>query len=315
MSIYPSYNYESKFVEIGGHRLHYVDEGEGDVLLMLHGNPTWSYLYRHLIKDLRSRYRCIALDHLGFGFSDKPIRADQSIRAHIMRLDAFIERLALKKITLVVQDWGGVIGLNWAAFHKRLIERLVIMNTTAFVPFQSGRPISRGLLQLLPLKIPILGELFVQGMNGMVRRLLPLALQHRKGLGEDVLHAYADPYPTFSSRRAQLALVRQIPIRKRHPTYQLLMETAQELCGWGVPTQLIWGMRDPVFTPHFLSEFERLLPNHRPSLCIEDAGHFLQEDRPDLIVNEIQEFLAESSRTKETPTVSTVALETVSLSG
>ena len=297
MSVYKDYDFTSHSVEVEGHLMHYVDEGSGETLLFLHGNPTWSYLYRHMIGALKDRYRCIAPDHLGFGFSDKPANADYSMRAHVMRLGTFVEKLGLKDVTLVVQDWGGIIGLSWAVRHKSLIKRLVILNTTGFLPdipggFAEMRPLPTGLLILWALKIPVFGEVFVQGFNGFARFLVPYGIVHKERLNKEAMRGYLDPYSTWGSRRAHLESVRQVPLLPTHPTAKLLRETGAELGGWEVPTQLIWGMKDPVFVPWFLEEFERRLPNHAPSLRIPDASHFLQDDRPDLIIDKIEEFLA-----------------------
>lgn len=297
----PNYPFESRFVSVDGQRLHYVDEGRGETLLMLHGNPTWSYLYRHLIQDLRDGHRCVAPDHLGYGYSEKPRHGDYSMRAHIMRLQGFVSKLGLRRVTLVVQDWGGIIGLGWAVRNKELVERLVIMNTAGFpLPSREAlvrmRPLPWGLALLYPLKLPVVGELFVQGANGFVRGLLPTGIHHRERLDSHVMEGYLDPYPTWGSRRAHLSSVRQIPLSPRHPTWRLLQEIGAELEGWTVPTQLVWGMRDPVFVPWFLEEFERRLPNHAPTVRIEDASHFLQDDRPDLISPVIRRFVAASAR-------------------
>lgn len=294
--MYDGYDFTSRIAMIDGHRMHYVDEGQGETVLFLHGNPTWSYLYRHQIRGLRESYRCLAPDHLGFGFSEKPRHADLSMRAHIMRLDLFVTKLGLKDITLVVQDWGGIIGLSWAVRHKELIKRLVILNTAGFVPTSraevlSIRPIPWGYILLGLLKIPLLGELFVQGRNGFARVLLRVGTHHKERLNRERMAGYIEPYPTWHSRRAHLASVRQIPHQRRHPTWQLLHETGEELTGWKVPTQLIWGMKDPVFVSWFLEEFERRLPNHAPTLRIPDASHFLQDDTPDIITDQIREFL------------------------
>lgn len=191
----PDYPFASHFAAVSGHRMHYVDEGRGETLLLLHGNPTWSYLYRHVISGLSDRYRCIAPDHLGFGLSDKPADADYSMRAHVMRLETFVQALDLRDVTLVVQDWGGVIGLSWAVRHKALVERLVVLNTTGFVPdtpreLAALRPMPWGFPLLWSLRIPVLGELFVQGMAGFVRYLVPLGVHHRERLTGDVMAGY-----------------------------------------------------------------------------------------------------------------------------
>ncbi len=292
----PDYPFTSRFADVCGHRMHYVDEGQGETVLLLHGNPTWSYLYRHVITGLSDRYRCIAPDHLGFGYSDKPADADYSMRAHVMRLEAFVQTMGLRDITLVVQDWGGVIGLSWAVRHKSLVKRLVVLNTAGFVAetpreLAALRPLPWGFPMLWSLRIPIFGELFVQGLAGFVRYLVPLGITHRERLTREVMNGYLAPYPTWGSRRAQLAAVRQVPMRPKDSAWQLLRETGAELDGWTVPTQLVWGMRDPVFVPWFLEQFEKRLPNHAPTVRIEDANHFLQDDRPDLIIAAIRSFM------------------------
>lgn len=294
---YENYDFESRYQVVDGYRLHYVDEGRGEILLMVHGNPTWSYLYRHFIRDLRSEYRCLALDHLGFGLSDKPARADYSMRAHIMRLKSFVDQLGLKDITLVGQDWGGIIGLGWAVYHKTLVKRLVILNTAGFAPSfrelaQNNGPVPWAFPMLWALKIPLLGEFFVQGLNGFARFLIPLGTYHRERLTREVMRGYLEPYPTWGSRRAHLKSVRQIPLLPTHPTWQLLRDIGVNLRGWQVPTQIIWGMKDPVFVPWFADRFEEFLPNHRPTLRLPDASHFLQDDTPGPIVAKIREFLA-----------------------
>jgi cis-3-alkyl-4-acyloxetan-2-one decarboxylase len=298
---YESYPFESRFVTVDGQRMHYVDEGRGETVLLLHGNPTWSYLYRHIIGDLAKDHRCVAPDHVGFGFSDKPRNADYSMRAHIMRLGSFVDRLGLEDVTLVVQDWGGIIGLGWAVRNMPRVRRLVVMNTTGFVPddragFARMRPLPWGLLLLWSLKVPVLGEAFVQGANGFARYLVPLGIHHFERLSPEVMQGYLDPYPTWSSRRAHLEAVRQVPLSPRHPTWRLLEEIGAELDGWNVPTQLVWGMRDPVFVPWFLEEFERRLPNHAPTVRIDDASHFLQDDRPDIVTDTIRGFVRSTPR-------------------
>ncbi len=298
-----NFSFASKFVSVCGHRMHYVDEGRGETLLFLHGNPTSGYLYRHMIAAFSDKFRCIAPDHLGFGQSDKPELADYSMRAHAMRLEAFVQELGLHDITLVVQDWGGVIGLSWAARHKSLIKRLVVLNTAGFIPqtladFRALRPLPWGFPLLWSLRIPVLGELFVQGLNGFVRFMIPLGIYHRERLTKDVMRGYLDPYPTWASRRAHLASVRQVPMTPRDSAWQLLAETGAELTGWQVPTQIIWGMRDPVFVPWFADEFERRLPNHAPTVRIPDASHFLQDDTPGPIIETMQRFLQTTAQTQ-----------------
>ncbi len=290
-----NYDFREHYVTVDGHRLHYVDEGDGQLLLMLHGNPTWAYLYRHLIAGLRQRHRCVVPDLLGFGLSDKPPWADYGMRAQVMRFDLFVKKLGLRDITLVLHDWGGVIGLAWAVRNKHKVKRLVLMNTTGFAsadPLQylkmSPRPWV--LFVLLLLKIRPLGEIAVLGLNGFVRYYLPFSVHNRHRLNPEVMKGYIAPYPTLASRRAQLSSVRQIPLLPIEPVWTMLEELSAELDGWMVPTQIIWGMRDRVFVPWFMEQFEKYLPNHAATLRIEDASHFLQDDTPELITERIAQF-------------------------
>ncbi len=156
------------------------------------------------------------------------------------------------------------------------------------------RPIPAGFPLLWSLKIPVWGELFVQGLNGFARYLVPAGIVHKKRLTKETMAGYLDPYPTWGSRRAHLKAVRQIPILSSHPSARMLNRIDEGLTGWDVPTQLIWGMKDPIFVPWFLEQFEKRLPNHAPSLRIPDASHFLQDDTPDIIIDKIGEFLGTS---------------------
>jgi pimeloyl-ACP methyl ester carboxylesterase len=288
-----------KTLEIEGNRINYVDEGQGETLLMLHGNPTWSYLYRHLIKDLRRGYRCVAPDHLGYGLSDKPPRADYSMEAHIRRLGSFVEELGLSDITLICQDWGGIIGLSYAVNNKERFSRLIPMNTTAFLPGtrEEWKECMRAwaFLFLWSYKIPILGRKMAMDWNVFLKASLRLGTHNtRRQLHRRAMLGYLYPFQREIDRVAILKSVRQVPMSPRDMVWELLRHTEKALKGWNVRTRLIWGMQDPVFVPWFLEKFEEILPNHALSLRIPTAGHFLQDDEPDLIVRGIREFLNES---------------------
>ena len=288
-----------KTLEIEGNRINYVDEGQGETLLMLHGNPTWSYLYRHLIKDLKRDYRCVALDHLGYGLSDKPPRADYSMEAHIRRLRSFVEKLGLSDITLICQDWGGIIGLSYAANNKERFSRLIPMNTTGFLPGtrEEWKKCMRAwaFLFLWSYKIPILGRKMAMDWNVFLKASLRLGTHNtRRQLHRRAMLGYLYPFQRKIDRVAILKSVRQVPMSPWDTVWELLRNTEEALKGWNVRTRLIWGMQDPVFVPWFLEKFEEILPNHAPSLRIPTGGHFLQDDEPDLIIRGIREFLNES---------------------
>ena len=288
------FDYRGRYVEVEGHQLHYLDEGSGEPLLFLHGNPTWCYLYRNIIGELRKNHRCIALDFLGFGLSEKPAKADYSLPKQIARLTLFIEKLNLSNITLCLHDIGGIVGLAWAAEHKGLVKGLIIMNTVSCVPEVWGN--SRYLppwsyLALWPLRLPLVGEIMVQGLNLLQKVVMPLAFKDRSRFNDQARRGYCHPYRTWDERSGQLSTVRQIPILKSDPVYQLILKTGQKLMGWQVPTQIIWGLKDPSSPSHLVRNTERIFPNHSKSLLLPEAGHFLTEEQPVEITNKIKEFL------------------------
>ncbi|MBI5846018.1 MAG: alpha/beta fold hydrolase [Deltaproteobacteria bacterium] len=289
---------EFKSMEVEGNRMSYVDEGEGEVLLMLHGNPTWSFLYRHFIKDLKKDYRCIAPDHLGYGLSDKPAGADYSMEAHIRRLGIFVEKLGLEKVTLICQDWGGIIGLSYAARNKEKFSRLIPMNTTGFLP-RSPLEFARCLgawafPYLWSYKIPVLGKKMAMDWNVFLEAGMRLGTYNTaKMMHKKAMLGYKYPFQRVEDRLAIMKSVRQVPMGPYTGAWGLLRDTEKKLEGWDVRTRVIWGMKDPVFVPWFIEKFEELLPNHAPSLKIPTAGHFLQDDEPDIIIRGIRELLAE----------------------
>ncbi len=288
-----------KTLEIEGNRINYVDEGEGKPLLMLHGNPTWSYLYRHLIRDLKKHYRCVAPDHLGYGLSDKPPRGDYSMEAHIRRLGAFVDRLGLSDITLVCQDWGGIIGLSYAAKNRERFSRLVPMNTAGFLPGtrKEWRQCASAwaFLFLWSFRTPLAGRKLAVDWNLFLKAGMRLGTHNTtRRLHERAMLGYLYPFQRKIDRVAILKSLRQVPMWRRDPVWRLLRDTERALKGWEVRSRMIWGMRDPVFVPWFLEKFEEILPNHAPSLRISTAGHFLQDDEPDLVVRGIREFMEET---------------------
>ncbi|MEW5735226.1 MAG: alpha/beta fold hydrolase [Thermodesulfobacteriota bacterium] len=290
-----------KTVEIEGDLLSYADEGEGPAVLLLHGNPTWSFLYRHLIHDLRKDHRVIAPDFLGYGLSDKPQDGDYRMEAHIRRLSAFIEKLSLSGITLVCQDWGGIIGLSYASRNKERFAGLVPMNTAAFGPqalselSRCGSPWAFG--WLWSFKTPYLGDKMALDWNLFLRAALSLGMENRgTRLTGRVLRGYLYPFQRKQDRTAILASVRQVPMTPFSPVAKLLRKTEKAIAGWDVPARMVWGMRDPVFGPWFLERFEELLPNHGRSVRVETGGHFLPEDEPDAVVAAVREFLKKNVR-------------------
>lgn len=283
------YPFVSHFFTTTSGRLHYVDEGpaEAPVLLMLHGNPTWSFYYRHLIRNLSSTYRVIAPDHLGCGFSDKPQRAQYTLRGHIDRLTGFVEHLNLANLTLVVHDWGGAIGMGFAVEHPERVGRFVVFNTAAFpsqhMPWQIGL-----------CRIPGFGALAIRGANAFVKGALATCSVHPERLTPAVRAGYLAPYDSWANRVANLRFVEDIPMSRRHPGYRLLTHIGEDIQKFrGHPMLLIWGAKDYVFNDRFYEEWRRRFPG-ADRHYIEDAGHFVVEDAYERIVPWIERFLDEA---------------------
>ncbi len=281
-----SWAYEARFFEHRGVRLHYVDEGSGEPVVMLHGNPTWGYVYRRFIAALSGSRRCVAPDHMGFGRSDKPLDAGEyALARHVENLGALLLHLDLRDVTLVVQDWGGPIGLGFAVEHPERIKRLVILNTWASV-YPEGTAL-HGLLELF--RRPHVGEAMVQALNLFVEGYLPGGI-HRKERLPEVMPAYRAPFPDYNSRVATLAFPRDIPVGDAHPSTASMRRIEERLREIDAPTAVIWGMRDPDFEPSVVDEWTAVYP-HAEVYRIETASHFLQEDEPGRILEILEDFL------------------------
>lgn len=266
-------------------RLHYVEEGEGEPVLLLHGNPTWSYLYRRFIPPLaEAGHRAIALDHMGFGRSDRPSgHRRYTMRAHVENLLAFIRALDLRGLTLVMQDWSGPIGLGAAVEEQDRVSRLVIMNTGVGVfPEDTPMPFHEPFLK------PGLGEMLCLGANLFVEGMF--AGMRPENATPLVAEAYRAPFPDYYSRVPILAEIRDVPIGADHPTAPAMMELAGNLPELVRPTLIVWGMKDRVFPPALLEGWKAIYP-HAEVLELPDARHYLQEDEPGAITARIVSFL------------------------
>lgn len=288
------YDFDYHSVDIEDGYIHYIDEGEGPVILMTHGNPTWSYLYRNIINILKENYRIIAIDHLGMGLSEKPVDADYSLISQSRRLGEFIDKLQLNDINLMIQDWGGPIGLLWATKNKEKISSLVIQNTLAFpVNILEEAETSKVLRQcvLQTMRLPLLGELCFCTSNYIIRLIMKLCMHKPSSKKRDVIDDYLSPYKDYNSRKAILRLARELPMTPMHKNWSLLNNLSQSIRGWDVPSLIIWGMRDPIIGFDFAKKFKSLLPNVLKTVKLEDASHFLQEDCPNEIAEAVAEFL------------------------
>lgn len=278
------YPFQSHFLDLEGARYHYVDEGRGEPVVMVHGNPTWSFYYRRLIGDLRENYRVIAPDHVGCGLSDKPQRYDYTLARHIANLEALLERLGLKKITLVVHDWGGPIGMGYAVRHPDRVARLVIFNTVAF-----WSPEIPWFLRLC--RLPLFGAVAVRGLNLFAGVAAVVACRHRERMTEEVKAGYLSPYNSYANRVAILRFVQDIPVHAGHPTFSALQAIENGLAQFrGRPMIIMWGGRDPVFTKLLLKSWRERFPAALVKE-IDDAGHYVVEDAYERIIPWLREFL------------------------
>jgi pimeloyl-ACP methyl ester carboxylesterase len=285
--------YEPRWFDSADGRMHYVDEGprDGKPVVLAHGNPTWSYLYRDFIGPLaEAGHRAIAFDHLGFGRSDKPDDPSlYTIARHIDRADALLESLDLSDATPVGQDWGGPIGFGWAVRHPERIRSLMVLNTFAHRP-----PVKVKLpAPLRAFRTPVVGEVMVKGLDLFKRVFLfRSGVTKRERLTDQVKAAYLAPHPDWSSRTPILVFPRQIPSGPEGPVSDLLAEIEAGLAAFADrPVKICWAMKDVAFTPEVL---ERLWLETFPDADvtrIEGAGHYLQEDAHELIVPELLALL------------------------
>ncbi len=289
------YPWSSHFLEVpGGHRLHYLDEGSGDPVLMLHGNPTWSILWRHLLPPLAKTNRCIVPDHVGCGLSDKPPddRYDYILERRVADIEALVDHLRLgNNVTLALHDWGGMIGLAYAVRHPERIKRLMLFNTAGFgLPPGRSLPWQVGVVRYLP---PF--SVAVRGLNAFVRGAARTCSTQAGGLNERVRAAFVAPYDSWSNRVAIQRFVEDIPLSPRDRSYALVQEVAAKLEFFRTtPTFIGWGEHDFVFDGHFLSEWERRMP-HAEIHRFARAGHYLFEDAHAELVPLVERFVARSS--------------------
>jgi cis-3-alkyl-4-acyloxetan-2-one decarboxylase len=282
------YPFDGRYVDVGGLRMHCLDEGEGDPVVMVHGNPTWSFYYRDLVRALSPTRRCVVPDHIGMGLSDKPPdeRYPYRLARRVEDLTALLERLEVRgPVSLVVHDWGGMIGLAWAQRNPGRVARLVLFNTAAF-PLPAGRRFHAPLrLTRTPL-----GGLLVRRCNAFSEAAARLCVT-RAPMPPEVRAAYTAPYDTPANRVATLRFVQDIPLSPAHPSYALVEETAAGLERLrDVPTRIYWGERDFVFDAPFLEEWRRRLP-HAEVRRFPDCGHYVLEDASDEIVPDVVRFL------------------------
>ncbi len=270
--------------------MHYVDEGPRDAppVLMLHGNPTWSFYWRRLIKALRPTHRVIAPDHIGCGKSDKPADARYSYRLErrIADVERLVEHLQLSALTLMVHDWGGMIGTGWADRHPDQLARLVLLNTAAF-GLPPGKPMPASLWLA---RNTALGAVLVRGFNAFARGATRLCVT-RRPLSPEVREALIAPYDSWDHRRAVLRFVQDIPLKPGDPGFDIVAGVGRRIGQFDDrPILICWGARDFVFDDHFLRVWRQKLP-HAEVHRFADAGHYVLEDAGDEIEALVRRFM------------------------
>ncbi len=281
------YPFESRFFDVGdGVRMHYLDEGPDtdEAVVMLHGNPTWSFYYRNLVQALRGRMRCIVPDHVGMGLSDKPGSYPYQLARRIGDVQKLLAHLRLKRIHLVVHDWGGAIGMGVATRAADLTGRIVILNTAAF-------PDARIPRRIAVCRWPVLGAALVRGLNGFAGPAVRMAVT--KPLSPAVRAGYLAPYGSWAHRVAVHQFVRDIPMELEHPSRMILQQIGIDLA-WlrAKPILIGWGGRDFCFNDHFYARWKQVFPQAETE-HFPDAGHYVLEDARERIIPRIADFLGQ----------------------
>ncbi len=288
------YPFRSHYLQLEDACYHYIDEYNGErqsdnkeVLLFVHGNPTWSFAWRNLIKPLREQYRCIAVDHIGCGLSDKPQQYHYQLSQHIANLQQLIEELDLQNITLVAHDWGGAIGSGAAGRMPERFKRIVLMNTAAFrstmIPFR-----------IALCRIPLLGSLGVRGFNLFARAAISMAVDRSRPMPKRIAQGYLAPYNNWNNRIAIDRFVKDIPLSVTHKSYATLLDVENNLAKLAdLPILFPWGKQDWCFTTKFLEIFLDHFPNAQTKIY-DNASHYVFEDVPDELVGLISEFIAKN---------------------
>ncbi|WP_052093928.1 alpha/beta fold hydrolase [Colwellia psychrerythraea] len=284
--------FKRNFINRNGQQYHYVNEGQGSPVVMVHGNPSWSFYYRNLVSQLSKNHQCIVPDHIGCGLSDKPgdEAYDYTLANRIDDLAALLEHLDIKEnITLVVHDWGGMIGMGYAARYPERIKRLVILNTGAFhLPKEKKLPPALWLG-----RNSFVGTLLVRGFNAFSSVASYIGVK-RKPMAKDIRQAYVAPFNSWNNRISTLRFIQDIPLKPSDRNYSLVTEISDALVQFNkLPMLICWGLKDFVFDKHFLAQWQQRFPDAQVH-AFDDCGHYILEDASDEVVPLINDFLKNS---------------------
>ncbi len=280
--------FQPHYFESSAGRMHYLDEGQGPVLLMVHGTPAWSFSYRHLVRELSQNYRCIAVDHLGFGLSDKPNEADYAPKAHAERLEELIAHLQLKNLSLLVHDFGGPIGLSYALQKPESVNKVIIFNTWLW-SLNDYPDIVRG----ATIAGSWLGKLLYRYFNFSPKVLVKQAFYDKSKLTKEVHRHYTEVFPDAGSRSAPYAFARHLLASR--DWYDQLWKQREVLQNKEV--LVIWGQKDPLLPYAFLQRWKKTLP--AAEFHELQAGHFVQEEKPEEAVSFIRQFLSKGVKEEQ----------------
>ncbi|MFQ5539503.1 MAG: alpha/beta fold hydrolase [Candidatus Binatia bacterium] len=284
------YNFQSHFLTLNSYKYHYLDEGQGDPVVMLHGNPSWSFMYRELVRSLRDSYRTVVPDHIGCGLSDKPGVNDYeyTLERRVSDLEALLDQVgAIRNLTLIMHDWGGPIGMTYAARHPSRIRRLIVLNSAAFL-LPPGKALHWSLSFC---KNSLAANFLFLRLNAFARIACYVGCRERP-MPMEIRHAYTGPYDSRQHRIATLCFVRDIPLTPTDTAYAALKITQENLFRFQqTPMLICWGEKDFVFDRDFLNEWIKRFPNaevHR----FPKAGHYVLEEWSEAIMALVRNFLA-----------------------
>jgi haloalkane dehalogenase len=273
------YPFEPHYVEQDGLRMHYVEEGGGDPVLLLHGEPTWSFLYRKMIPQLARVARVVAPDYFGFGRSDKPVeRGWYTYDRHYESIERLVEALDLRALTVVVHDWGGPIGLRLAVERPDRVARVVVLNTGV----GAGRPPSDEWLRFRD---------FVRRVGTEFRPGQLVRVSCVTDVSDEVVAGYDAPHPVPESKTGPLMFPELVPTEADHPSAARMLDVREALRSWDKPALVVFSDSDPIFSPRVGERFAALLPGAGPAETLAGAGHFLQEDRGEELGERIARWL------------------------